>query len=90
MGVEEKMLELNKIYCLDCLVGMKEIEDKSVNLEILDLPYNIGKDSWDKIDNYENWVMRVIKECERILKDNGSFYFFHSEMPVIALSLIHI
>ena len=58
MGVEKKMLELNKIYCLDCLVGMKEIEDNSVNLEILDLPYNIGKDSWDKIYDYENWLCK--------------------------------
>ena len=78
------MLELNKIYCMDCLEGMKQLDDNSVNLEILDLPYNIGKDIWGKIADYENWVMRVIAECERILKDNGSFYFFHSEMPAIA------
>jgi DNA modification methylase len=34
-----KMLEVNKIYCGDCLELMKEIEDKSVDLIIIDPPY---------------------------------------------------
>lgn len=33
------MLELNKIYNMDCLEGMKQIENESVNLIISDPPY---------------------------------------------------
>ncbi|WP_125154838.1 DNA-methyltransferase [Clostridium rectalis] len=43
------MIELNKIYNEDCLVGLKKIPDKSVNLIAIDPPYNIGKADWDLI-----------------------------------------
>ena len=35
------MLELNKIYNMDCLEGMKYIEDKSIDLVITDPPYKL-------------------------------------------------
>lgn len=69
---------------MDCLEGMKDIPDKSIDLIVTDPPYNIGKAKWDKIDNYTEWMGTIFKECERILKDNGSFYFFHNDMPQIA------
>jgi DNA modification methylase len=37
-----KLLEINKIYCMDCRERMKLIEDKSIDLVIADPPYNIG------------------------------------------------
>ena len=33
------MMELNKIYNLDCMVGMKEIPDESIDLVVTDCPY---------------------------------------------------
>ena len=36
--------ELNKIYCIDCLEGLKKLPDNSIDLIITDPPYNIGKD----------------------------------------------
>jgi len=77
-------METNKIYNMDALEFLKQIEDKSINLVVIDPPYNINKDSWDKIEDYENWLKSVILELQRVLKDNGSFYMFHSEMEVIA------
>jgi DNA modification methylase len=73
------MLELNKIYLGDCLEVMKDIPDKSVNLIVIDPPYNIHKAEWDKIDNYIEWMGKVFIECQRVLTDNGSFYFFHND-----------
>ena len=35
------MIELNKIYNEDCLVGMKKIQDASVDLIATDVPYRI-------------------------------------------------
>lgn len=56
-------LELNKIYQMDCLEGMKMVPDGSVDLIITDPPYlidyqsNFRKQKFDKIsndkDNYE-------------------------------------
>lgn len=63
------MLEINKIHHGDCLELMKEIEDKSVDLVLTDVPYNIGMDGgkgWDKIDNYEEWIKTVFVELKRI------------------------
>ncbi len=77
---------MDKINLLhgDCLELMKDIPDKSVDLILTDPPYNIGKAKWDKIPNYIEWCGKWLKECERVLKDNGSFYFWHNDMPQIA------
>ena len=68
----------------DCLELMQAIPDKSVDLILTDPPYNIGKAKWDKIPNYIEWCGKWFKECERLLKDNGSFYFWHNDMVQIA------
>ena len=72
-----------KLYNDDCLSIFKDIEDKSVNLVLIDPPYNIGKDKkWDKwktVNEYVEFMGKVFKECQRVLKDNGSFYFFHND-----------
>ena len=68
----------------DCLELMQAMPDKSVDLILTDPPYNIGKAKWDKIPNYIEWCGKWFKECERLLKDNGSFYFWHNDMVQIA------
>ena len=71
-----------ELYCGNCLEIMKTIPDKSINLVLIDPPYNIGKDKWDKwktVDDYVKFMGKVFKEIERILKPNGSFYFFHND-----------
>lgn len=37
------MLELNKIYNMDCLEGMKLIHDNIIDLIVTSPPYNIGE-----------------------------------------------
>ena len=76
-----------KLILGDCLEKMKDIEDKSVNLVLIDPPYNIGKDSWDKwgtVDKYVEFMGEVFLEIQRVLKDNGSFYFFHNDFLQMA------
>lgn len=72
-----------RLYQGDCLEIMKNISSKSINLVLIDPPYNIGKDKkWDKwntVNAYVDFMGQVFKECERVLKDNGSFYFFHND-----------
>lgn len=66
------MLELNKIYNEDCLVGMQRIEDKCVDLIICDLPYSITDCNWDKVIPFnELW-----NNYNRILKSNGVVLLF--------------
>jgi len=68
----------------DCLELMKDIPDKSIDLILTDPPYNIGKAKWDKIPNYIEWCGKWFIECQRVLKDNGSFYWWHNDMVQIA------
>ena len=62
------MLELNKIYCWDCLEVIKTFQDNSIDAIVTDPPYELwfmGK-SWDNTgiaNNVELW-----KECLRVLK----------------------
>jgi len=55
------MLEINKIYNMDCLIGLKQLEDNCVDCIITDPPYNIGQSnklskSQNKIiSNKDNW-----------------------------------
>jgi len=88
---------VDTIICGDCLDVMPTIEDKSINLCILDLPYgsyntkfSVGdkqqiskKGMWDSIPEYITFVADVFKECERVLKDNGSLYWFHNDFNTI-------
>ena len=41
--------ELNKIYNIDCLVGMTVIPDESIDMIFVDLPYGVtAKNKWDR------------------------------------------
>ncbi|WP_075810275.1 site-specific DNA-methyltransferase [Clostridium perfringens] len=71
-----------KLYHGDCLEKLKLIEDKSINLVLIDPPYNISKADWDKwetVDKYIDFMGKVFLEIQRVLKDNGSFYFWHND-----------
>jgi len=70
------------IYHADCREILPYLP--KVDLVLTDPPYNIGKAKWDKIPNYIEWCGKWFKECERLLKDNGSFYFWHNDMVQIA------
>lgn len=74
----------------DCLKALVQVPDKSIQLVCIDPPYNIGKDSWDNIDNYVEWLLSVIKILETKLRDNGSFFMFHNEMETISELMVAI
>jgi len=66
----------------DCLEKMEDIPIKYIDLIVIDPPYNIKKANWDKfksLKEYVDFMSLVFKHCERVLKDNGSFYFFHND-----------
>ena len=62
------MIELNKIYNQDCLEGMKEIDARTINMILTDLPYGITSNEWDSIIPFD----KLWEQYERIIKDNGS------------------
>ncbi len=74
-GSLSEMLELNKIYNMDCLEGMKLIPDKSIDMILCDLPYGTIACKWDTIIPFEP----LWEQYERIIKDNGAIVLFGSQ-----------
>ncbi len=61
-------LELNRIYQMDCLEGMKLLPEKSIDMILCDLPYGTTRNKWDSIIPLE----KLWEQYERIIKDNGA------------------
>lgn len=67
---------MGQIHCGDCLLLLKDVAAKSIDLSIIDPPYNVQAASWDRVDNYLIWMQSVITEVRRTMKDNGSLYLW--------------
>jgi site-specific DNA-methyltransferase (adenine-specific) len=70
------MLPINKIYNMDCLEGMKLIDDNSIDSIVTDPPYELGfmGKKWDSTGiayNVELW-----QEALRVLKPGGHLLAF--------------
>lgn len=70
------MININTLYNEDCLITMSKIDSNTIDLVVLDPPYNVNAANWDKIDNYLSWMKNVLSECFRILKPSGSLYLW--------------
>ena len=67
---------INKIYNEDCINLMSKLDDDSIDLIILDPPYNVNAADWDNIPNYVEWMKTILKESFRVLKPTGSLYLW--------------
>ena len=74
-------LELNRIYNMDCLEGMKLIPDKSIDMILCDLPYGTTSCKWDTVIPFEP----LWEQYERIIKDNGAIVLTASQPFTSAL-----
>ena len=62
----------NTVYNVDCIEGMKQLPDKSVNLILTDLPYGLTECKWDSvIPLKEMW-----NAYRRIIKPDGVIVLF--------------
>ena len=83
-------MELNRIYNEDCLEGMKDMPNESVDLIVTDPPYlisyktNYRKNKDHKFtkeianDNDPIVISKYIEECYRILRNDSAMYMFCS------------
>lgn len=73
-------MEIDTIYNMDCLEGMKMIPDGSVDCIICDLPYGTMKG----IDDKHDWDViiptdKLFSEYERVLRRGGTAILFSQE-----------
>ena len=69
-------MEVNKIYNCDCIEGMKQIPDNSIDLCVTSPPYNVGidYDSYNDKKTPEEYFIfaeKWVKELYRIMKSDG-------------------
>jgi len=77
------------LYCDDCFVAFNNVNDSSIDLIITSPPYNLGnshhtgnKKHQAYNDNlpekeYQETQIRLLDECFRVLKDDGSMIYNH-------------
>ena len=67
-------MERDIIFNQDCLLGMKDIPDKSVDLILCDLPYGTTASAWDSIISFPD----LWGQYERIITPQGAIALFAS------------
>ena len=78
------MIELNTIYNMDCLEGMKNLPDNSIDLILCDLPYNMTNISWDCLIPFD----KLCEQYKRIIKPNGNIVLFSVIFLILTLLII--
>lgn len=68
-------MENIKLYNGDCLEVMKDIPNKSIDMILCDLPYNVTACKWDKLIPFN----KLWEQYNRIIKDNGAIVLFGIE-----------
>jgi len=69
------VLEINNVYLMDCMDGMKLIDDKSIDMILCDLPYGTTACKWDTVIPFEP----LWEQYERIIKENGAIVLTASQ-----------
>ena len=69
------MIELDTIYNCDCLEGMKQIPDGTIDAVICDLPYGTTACAWDSVIPFD----KLWEQYRRIIKPSGAIVLFGSE-----------
>lgn len=74
-------LAYNKIYQMDCFELLAKLDDNSVDLAVIDPPYNMRKADWDTFQSEQDffdftfgWIDALIPK----IKENGSLYIFNT------------
>lgn len=72
---------------------MKQLPDKCIDVILTDPPYyKIMKNDWDNqwntLQEFQQWVEQLAIEFKRILKDNGSFYWFGDDKVIAYCQVI--
>ena len=81
MCVAEHTLSPNSIYNMDCLEGMKLIDDTSVDMILCDLPYGTTACTWDSVIPFEP----LWDQYRRVIKRNGAIVLTASQPFTTAL-----
>lgn len=67
---------LHGIFIQDAVEFLKSLPDSSVQLILIDPPYNLDLDYWDTFENYLEWAKTWLDEVHRVLSESGNCVIF--------------
>lgn len=74
-------MEINKVYCENVLTFLDKLDPESIDLAIIDPPYNLNQAEWDTFESFEKFMDFTTKYLEKvidILKPSASLYIFNT------------
>lgn len=87
---------MNQVIHGDCLEIMATLKDKSIDCIVTSPPYWKGfayEAYFNSYSQYLDWTKKYLKECKRLLKDNGTLYLNvinDSEITIRAFEIMEI
>lgn len=65
-------MEINKIYNMNCLEGLRQMEDESVDLMVTSPPYYNAREysQWETVDSYMDDMKEIFTELYRCMKNH--------------------
>jgi site-specific DNA-methyltransferase (adenine-specific) len=64
------------LFVEDAIKFLKKLSDSSVQLILIDPPYNLDLATWDTYSNYLEWARQWLDEVYRVLSDTGNCVIF--------------
>ena len=67
---------IQAFFIEDAIKFLKKVPDNSIQLILVDPPYNLDLDTWDTFENYLEWAKQWLDEVYRILSPTGNCVIF--------------
>ncbi len=67
---------IHAVFIEDAVKALKSIPDNTIQLVLIDPPYNLDLDYWDNFENYLEWAKLWLDEIYRILSPSGNCVIF--------------
>lgn len=67
---------VHAVFIQDAVEVLRQIPDSSIQLVLIDPPYNLDIAHWDTFANYLEWAKTWLDEIHRVLSDSGSCVIF--------------
>src|SRR5207249_3505785 len=84
-------LAIDHLHQGDCIAGLRDVADGTIDLTFADPPFNIGYEYDvydDRRDDYLDWTRRWGREVVRVLKPDGTFWLAIGDEFAAELKLI--
>lgn len=77
------MIDLNKVYQEDCLIGMQRIKSKSIDMVLCDLPYGTTQNKWDSLIPLNDFIsIKVAGKTTNLSEDEYMLHCYKNGISI--------